>query len=110
MSGELANSIDLGAAYALLALTLLDPVVFVFGLIAISILHSRSQPAGVSYAAWVITFVVLCVLWLIGIVFGFGIHGTGPGLADKLVIQTPFFLVSIVMLVIAIRLAVKLRR
>ena len=110
MSTELASSIDLGAAYALLALTVLDPLVFVFGLIAISILRSRSEPSRMGYTAWVVTFFVLALLWLIGIVFGFGIHATGPGLADKLVIQAPFFLVSIAMIAVAIRLALKLRR
>ena len=110
MSGALADQIDLWAAILLMALTLLDVLVFIFGLFAISSLRSRREPSGIGLLAWIAMFALLAILWLIAIVFGFGIHGTGPRLADKLAIQAPFFILSIVALVMAIRMGVKLHR
>lgn len=110
MPGELIDTIDLGAAVLLLALTVVDVLVFVLGLIFIATLQSRSIPIGIGVVGWLATYALLTLFWLVGIVFGFGIHGTGPDLATRLVLQSPFFILSIAVIVIATRLAIRLRR
>lgn len=98
LSGKIAGSLFLG-------LTVVSPLVFLYGLIAIPLSRSRhgQSTSGTvwSIVGWVVLALLTLLAWLYALIVSFGIHGGGAPPEEHLLIMLPFYLLSVVLLIVA---------